>query len=57
VFAWSQLDIFDISDSVTAVSEGNQLNYCYVDLEVLSFKSNQTKIFIFLQLQDMYIGY
>jgi hypothetical protein len=30
LFAWSQLDISAISDSVSAVSEGYQLNYCWI---------------------------
>jgi hypothetical protein len=29
-FAWSQLDISAISDSVSAVSEGYQLIYCWI---------------------------
>jgi hypothetical protein len=35
LFAWSQLDISAILDSVTAVSEGYQLNYCLI-LKLLS---------------------
>jgi hypothetical protein len=35
LFAYSQLDISDISDSVSAVSEGFQLNYCWI-LKLLS---------------------
>jgi hypothetical protein len=30
LFAWSQLDISTISDSVSAVSEGYQLNYRWI---------------------------
>ncbi len=30
LFAWSQLDISATSDSVSAVSEGYQLNYCWI---------------------------
>jgi hypothetical protein len=30
LFAWSQLDIYATSDSVTAVSEGYQLNYYWI---------------------------
>ncbi len=35
LFAWSQLDISAISYSVSAISEGYQLNYCWV-LKLLS---------------------
>jgi hypothetical protein len=35
LFAWSQLDISAVSDSVLAVSEGYQLNYCWI-LKLLS---------------------
>ncbi len=30
LFAWSQLDISAASDSVSAVSEGYQLKYCWI---------------------------
>jgi hypothetical protein len=30
MFDWSQLDISAISDSASAVSEGYQLNYCWI---------------------------
>jgi hypothetical protein len=35
LFAWSQLDISATWDSVSAVSEGYQLNYCRI-LKLLS---------------------
>jgi hypothetical protein len=35
MFAWSQLDISATSDSVSAVSEGYQLNYSWI-LKLLS---------------------
>jgi hypothetical protein len=35
LFAWSQLEISAILDSVSAVSEGYQLNYCWI-LKLLS---------------------
>jgi hypothetical protein len=45
LFAWSRLDISATSDSVSAVSQGYQLNYCWV----LKFL-NGTKIFKLLNL-------
>ena len=34
LFVWSQLDIFPTLDSVSAVSEGYQLNYVLLDFKV-----------------------
>jgi hypothetical protein len=45
MFAWSQLDISATSDSVSVVSEGYEINYCWI-LKLL----NGPRIFKLLNL-------